>query len=519
MVAEGPVRRHRSLAVAFRMKSLSQTADSTILSDRESEEPGLLLQVRGGEHGGRRIQLTGKKWTIGSAPSCSLRLQAIGIHPVHCLILRGRKGTVIRSWAQETRLNGEEFDDDWLRPGDRLTVGSMEFEVLQDSSNAEDSLPSVDGAQPSPTDAELVPEPVGLGPQRDAAASPSFQGFEQRLRELLQHQQQLKKREEELDLQCAEHASERKQWSEEREAELAELDAREECLRLLREEIEEARESMAAEREAEINAVAEPPEQWRREFEALRHERDELKELVGKFVRNRADDLSASNEECAPSTASGTMAPLDGPSSQPEQASPSPNQQEAAASMSTAPPATGVPPRESDECSIDDYMSQLLQRVGGQSGPPVEAPAAPAPIAKRAEPKAQPKVAAEVPTPANPSEFVPRTRPAPMDLGALRDVANRTARSAIERHTSRVWLQAAITKWFMAAIAMISLGGLVYWSGRNLTLARVGLVIACLGAVVWFAQAAWLTLRSIRALLAEKRRRRVSRPEASETSA
>ena len=231
------------------------------------------------------------------------------------------------------------------------------------------------------------------------------------------------------------------------------------------------------------------------------------------MYRNRADDLPAANEERTQSTAAEPMPP------QSDEVTPSLPNQGATAPSNTRPPVTNIPPRESDECSIDDYMSQLLQRVSGQSAPPIETLAAPPPPAKQPEPAPDRPTMEAAERPNGPSEFVPRTRPAPLDLGALRDVANQTARSAIERHTSRVWLQAAVMKWFMVAIALIVGGGLVYWSGRNLAIARIGLVIASLGAVVWSAQAAWLTQRSLRALLAEKSERRKSRPAIKTNSA
>ena len=64
--------------------------------------------------------------------------------------------------------------------------------------------------------------------------------------------------------------------------------------------------------------------------------------------------------------------------------------------------------------------------------------------------------------------MVPRVQPPQVDLAALRDLANRTARLAIERHTSRIWLQAVLGKWFFATISVIVTGGLLYWMRTRL---------------------------------------------------
>jgi hypothetical protein len=49
---------------------------------------------------------------------------------VHCLILRGEQGTVIRRWSPHTRLNGATFTDALLQPGDRLSIGPVELDVI-----------------------------------------------------------------------------------------------------------------------------------------------------------------------------------------------------------------------------------------------------------------------------------------------------------------------------------------------------------------------------------------------------
>lgn len=90
----------------------------------------LTLRVLNQEHYGRELSLRGAKCTVGSAPGCTLRLRSAGIGPLHCLILRGPGGTIVRRRSSRTLLNGAPFDDAPLRPGDRLQVGPVKLEVV-----------------------------------------------------------------------------------------------------------------------------------------------------------------------------------------------------------------------------------------------------------------------------------------------------------------------------------------------------------------------------------------------------
>ncbi|MBN2022164.1 MAG: hypothetical protein JW809_05175 [Pirellulales bacterium] len=91
----------------------------------------LVLRIRGTSRDGQLVRIRSRKCTIGSAPDCTLRLDAYGVGPLHCLILRGRRTTLVRRWGPDTLLNGSTFADAELRPGDRLRVGPVELEVLQ----------------------------------------------------------------------------------------------------------------------------------------------------------------------------------------------------------------------------------------------------------------------------------------------------------------------------------------------------------------------------------------------------
>lgn len=66
----------------------------------------LTFKVRSAEHRGRLLRIRSQKCTIGSDPSCTLRLRSVGVSPFHCVVLRGRGGTFVRRWQGDTCLNG-----------------------------------------------------------------------------------------------------------------------------------------------------------------------------------------------------------------------------------------------------------------------------------------------------------------------------------------------------------------------------------------------------------------------------
>ncbi|MGQ9576652.1 MAG: hypothetical protein ACUVUC_15195 [Thermoguttaceae bacterium] len=89
-----------------------------------------MLRIRGTRRDGQIVRLRSAKCLVGSAPWCTFRIRARGIQPLHCLIVRGPAHAVVRRWATDTRLNDCPFADALLTPGDRLGIGPVEFEVV-----------------------------------------------------------------------------------------------------------------------------------------------------------------------------------------------------------------------------------------------------------------------------------------------------------------------------------------------------------------------------------------------------
>jgi hypothetical protein len=75
------------------------------------------------------VPLNDTRFTIGTGPRCSLRLDRAGLRPLECLIWRHSGDYRIRRWHGTSRLNGHEFDEAILAVGDRLEIGDQAFVV------------------------------------------------------------------------------------------------------------------------------------------------------------------------------------------------------------------------------------------------------------------------------------------------------------------------------------------------------------------------------------------------------
>ena len=125
---------------------------TTLTADRPSLDVAvgdLVLRIRNSWRQGQTVRLKSAKCTIGSGPRCTLRLRARGVLPLHCLVLRGPASTVVRRWAADTRLNDHSFADAVLSPGDRLSIGSIELEVVSMGAATDTPQPLADHPLPS----------------------------------------------------------------------------------------------------------------------------------------------------------------------------------------------------------------------------------------------------------------------------------------------------------------------------------------------------------------------------------
>lgn len=82
---------------------------------------------------------------IGRGPGCTLHLNEDGIADQHCLLLAGPRRLVVKALSPFTWLNDGTFREAVCTPGDRLTIGPVEFII--------EALPL---PQPQPVQAERV---------------------------------------------------------------------------------------------------------------------------------------------------------------------------------------------------------------------------------------------------------------------------------------------------------------------------------------------------------------------------
>ncbi|RMG04619.1 MAG: hypothetical protein D6741_00710 [Planctomycetota bacterium] len=239
-----------------------------------------VFRIVGSSRDGQLLRVRSPRITIGSGASCTLRLRARGVRPLHCLVLRGSRHAVVRAWHPDTRLNGRSVRDAVLTSGDRLTLGPVELEfvgagetVAVDPPGAEkrtaprESEPqpgrsAIAGRQTDPT-AKRVPH----APHDDRAVRPTFSadggasrpGTDDAATESLRR---------DYEMLQEQHAA--------AQAEIAQL----------RRELETLRESASSHTEEDRSAAAAATDALRRELEQLR---TQLKEWEAELVEQESE--------------------------------------------------------------------------------------------------------------------------------------------------------------------------------------------------------------------------------------
>lgn len=70
------------------------------------------------------------KSTIGSSPSCHIRLEGSTVRPLQCLVVRKDSEITVTRWAAGILLNDSDFTTATLSLGDRLSVGDYELSLF-----------------------------------------------------------------------------------------------------------------------------------------------------------------------------------------------------------------------------------------------------------------------------------------------------------------------------------------------------------------------------------------------------
>jgi len=404
----------------------------------DSAAGDLVLRVCGSSRDGQIVRLKSPKCTIGAGQHCTLRLRARGLRPVHCLVLRGRGGTVIRRWSPDTRVNGQSFTDAPLQPGDRLDIGAIGLEILQTGGPA--------GLHPSEPQVAPPQAPVpSLADQRaqqlDALAAQLHAD-----RTGLEHER------EQWNLHCAEAQQQLSKRSTELDALQAELAAREESIE--------------------------------------RRVRQAECEGAGRVPDDEPDDAPALQPE-APETPSVSRSPeLPAPSPQPnvEQSQAHVEDEESIDDYMSRllSRARGSGGAEGSSVTAPETVSKR------QPDPPTS-PAHEEFTRPDSLPKATPR---RKPVELSPRAIAPEKT---TGLSAMRELANLSSQSALSRHARRQMAQMVRTKLAVAAAGLVA-GGLLIWMWRRNVTGPVvfyAALVSFLAGLLWAIQYALLSGRII----------------------
>ncbi|HRE99863.1 MAG TPA: hypothetical protein PLI18_05040 [Pirellulaceae bacterium] len=117
------------------MSAASTGCDNAAELHRTSRLPecGFEISFRmfGSRREGQLLRIVGEKFSVGSAPGCSLSLRSEQVAPLHLIGVHGPEGTLVRAFSPDTRLDGRTISDAWINVGDRLSIGPIDLEVEQ----------------------------------------------------------------------------------------------------------------------------------------------------------------------------------------------------------------------------------------------------------------------------------------------------------------------------------------------------------------------------------------------------
>jgi hypothetical protein len=239
--------------------------------DSTNNPAGAALVVLNGRQNGTRRPLADPLTLIGRAANCEIRLNVDGVQPLHCAILLGSGGYLLRDLGGAL-LNGEPVQVRSLHDGDQLTVGPYLFRV----------------DIPAQATAGFL-DPAALQGEREAL----------RIQAAAVAAQQTALTEQELRLEQRRHALEKQ------EQQLAEhLKERQRRLTVFRDQLHQQRDKLKKDRASEHRKVSESWSQVKRargEVKRLQEntlrEQDRLRELRERFKKKMCRLFEARGKE------------------------------------------------------------------------------------------------------------------------------------------------------------------------------------------------------------------------------
>ena len=168
--------------------------------DLAIDQPALILSY--GSSTRRCRPLDKDVIVIGRAPGCDLGLVSPEVASVHCVIVRVAGGWRVRDCSGRlgTRVNGKSVQDEPLRDGDSVQVGTFSFEARLPSSSPSSPTPRpVRGPGPlTGVSRDLTEKVVRLRRSRLGFAKLAL-ALRRRLREECEREDRLERREAEVD--------------------------------------------------------------------------------------------------------------------------------------------------------------------------------------------------------------------------------------------------------------------------------------------------------------------------------
>lgn len=108
------------------------------------------LKVTDGKHAGQEIPVPGPKFIIGRDEDCQLRPGSDAVSRHHCVILIDETYVGVRDFGSKngTYINGDRIvGEQEIKPGDKLKVGPLEFELVVNHKLGGKKRPAVHGVK------------------------------------------------------------------------------------------------------------------------------------------------------------------------------------------------------------------------------------------------------------------------------------------------------------------------------------------------------------------------------------
>lgn len=456
------------------------------MSGQTSLTTDLILRLSGGEQDGELISVNTDKCFLGMAGT-----SGDGGRP-QCAIFRGPKGATLRSFGNDTLVNGESKTVHWLIEGDQIEFpNSMMFEVHQLGYVPAEQEECLNDESDESIEMQTEQETQSTQTcEMNIDAQEKINQLESQITEIKEQNEVVHGRFNELDDRMSQLADQITTLvsiaSSGNSLGPNQEESRSTCKTVVDLRIEEAQ---AAPEASGIESIA--PEMPVASDESMKSEWDKIEssnssETMTEFVETPEAEsfVDSYNEEVIEETIETVKDSIETPAeTQPETSADSPTetQNESVADllarMKEEGQWEGVPDEgddptpvepiaeayseepaaaaEGEEADVEDYMSQLLSRMrGGEPAKPV-----PAEIPTKKEPqpeKKQPEAPTEL---LKPEEFVPKQKAKKLEsLSAMRELANSTARKAVASSEKNVRQETAYVQLAIAVASLIMSG-------------------------------------------------------------